>query len=304
MFGYVKPSHPELLVKEYEFYRATYCGVCRALKKYTGALSNVCHSYDSVFLALVRMLYMEESKISAQRRRCIAHPIKSRPMLQDNPALEYTARAFGILTYYKLLDDINDEKLGRRMAVGVLRPIFASARSRAGMQRISEICKEKLAQISELERAGERSVDKPAALFGELLGEIFAGGLDGSDRTVTYAVGYHLGKFIYAADAAEDYEKDRKQGSYNPFVLLYGGAELTAENKQSIKCALLLECKKLEGAVNLLPFGNLKTIENIINNIIYLGLPKRIEFLDTDSTPSESATLLKGSSQKTGKEDK
>ena len=105
MFGYVKPYHPNLLVKEYEFYKATYCGICRAMKKYTGGLSNILHSYDSVFLALVRMLFIDESKIDAKKGRCIAHPIKSRPMLLDNPALEYTARALGILTDYKLLDD-------------------------------------------------------------------------------------------------------------------------------------------------------------------------------------------------------
>ena len=45
---------------------------------------------------------------------------------------------------------------------------------------------------------------------------------------------------------------------------------------------MLLECRNIESAVNLLPFGDRATIENIINNIIYLGLVKRIEFLDTD----------------------
>ena len=30
MFGYVKPAYPELLVKEYELYRAVYCGICEA----------------------------------------------------------------------------------------------------------------------------------------------------------------------------------------------------------------------------------------------------------------------------------
>ena len=72
MFGYVKPVTAELLVKDYEFYRATYCGVCRAMKKHTGALSNVTLSYDSVLLALVRMLYVPDSDISAKMRRCIA----------------------------------------------------------------------------------------------------------------------------------------------------------------------------------------------------------------------------------------
>ena len=37
---------------------------------------------------------------------------------------------------------------------------------------------------------------------------------------------------------------------------------------------------KLENAINLIPFGKKKTVERIVRNIIYLGLTKRIEFLD------------------------
>ncbi len=283
MFGYVKPVQAELLVKEYEFYKATYCGVCRSMKKITGGLSNLLHSYDSVFLALVRMLYEDDSKIGAKKQRCIAHPLKPKPMLNRNEATDYTARAFAVLTYYKLRDDLHDEKLMRRMAVSFLRPIFASAKNKAQLYDLAKLTGEKLDAINELEAKRTASVDEPAKLFGEILGEIFASGLEGTDRAVNYNLGFHLGKFIYAADAAEDYEKDRKSGSYNPYVELYGGAELTCDNRASIKCALLLECQGIEAAVNLLPFGRNATIENIINNIIYLGLPKRIAFLDKKS---------------------
>ena len=58
--------------------------------------------------------------------------------------------------------------------------------------------------------------------------------------------------------------------------------KLTPENRKTIKCALLLECRELECAVNLLPFGKKITAENIVKNIIYLGLVKRIEFLDKE----------------------
>lgn len=280
MFGYVKPYHPELLVKEYEFYKSVYCGVCRSMKKCTGALSNVLHSYDSVFLALVRMLYVPDSEIGVKKQRCIAHPIKRKNMLKRNEATDYTAKAFGILTYYKIIDDISDEKLMKKMATNIIRPIFASAKNRANMVNIAKVCHDKLSEINKLEKERVASVDEPAKLFGELLGAVFSEGLDEDDKLITYTLGFHLGKFIYAADAAEDYEKDKARGRYNPYVEIYDGAELTYENRQTIKCALLLECKKLEGAVNLLPFGRRAIIENIINNIIYLGLPKRIEFLD------------------------
>ncbi len=282
MFGYVKPVVSELLVKDYEFYRATYCGICRSMKKYTGTFSNVTLTYDSVLLALLRMMFVSDGEISAKPKRCIAHPLKRRPMLNINSATEYTSRAFAVLAYYKMRDDIADEGVGKRMLVTPIRPILASGKRKANVPDVADVIAKKLEEITELEKNKTPSVDRPAHLFGELLGEVFANGLSERDALVLRQFGYHLGRFIYAADAAEDYEEDRRLGKYNPYVLLYGGEALTEENKQSIKCALLLECKAMEGAVNLMPFGNRYTIENIVKNIIYLGLPKRISFLDPE----------------------
>ena len=280
MFGYVKPVVADLLVREHEFYKATYCGICRSMKKHTGTLSNVTLSYDSVFLALVRMAYIPDLECRTELRRCIAHPAKRRPMLEENEATEYTARAFAILTHYKLLDDISDEKLVKHAAVSLARPITSHAVSLADLSDLEAIVADRLARITELEEAKCPSIDEPAELFGQLLGEIFSYGYDGEARLVSYECGLHLGRFIYAADAAEDYDKDVKNGSYNPYVIQYGGAPLTDENKQSIKTGLILECSRIEAAVNLMPFERKATIENIIKNVIYLGLIKRIDFLD------------------------
>ena len=49
-----------------------------------------------------------------------------------------------------------------------------------------------------------------------------------------------------------------------------------------------MECKKLESAVNLIPFDNKITIENIVKNIIYLGLVDRIKFLDEPITKGDN----------------
>lgn len=280
MFGYVKPVPAELLLKDYEFYRATYCGICRSMKAHTGALSNVSLSYDSVLLALVRMLYVGDSEIKAEMKRCIAHPLKKKCMLTENAATEYTARAFALLTYYKALDDISDEGRLKRLALLPMKPILSTGRKRADIPDVAEVVSEKLSEISEHERNKTPSVDIPADLFGELLGYIFSYGLSERDATVCREFGCALGRFIYAADAAEDYCEDKKTGKYNPYVLLYGADSLSYENKQSIKCALILECRRMEAAVNLMPFGNRASIENIVRNIIYLGLPKRISFLD------------------------
>jgi len=287
LFGYVKPVPSELLVKDYEFYKATYCGICRAMKRHTGKLSNVSLSYDSVLLALVRMLYVPDEDIGASMQRCIAHPLKKRCMLKENSALEYTARAFAILAYYKAMDDISDEGRGKRALLAPIRPILSSGARRAELPDIAEVIRGKLEEISLIEKESVASVDEPGHLFGELLGGVLSYGIDSEDKTVLKEFGLHLGRFIYAADAAEDYEEDRVRGRYNPYVLLYEGKPLTRENRQTIKCALTLECKSMEAAVNLMPFGKRYTIENIVKNIIYLGLIKRIDFLDKDDIQPE-----------------
>ncbi len=133
MFGYVKPVRGELLVREEEFYRAAYCGICRSMKKHTGNLSRVTLSYDSVFLALVRMLYIPDRDFSAEMHRCVAHPLKKRGMLKENPAIEYTARAFAILTYYKMQDDLQDEDALKKFALSAAEPFTAAAKKTGGL---------------------------------------------------------------------------------------------------------------------------------------------------------------------------
>ena len=287
MFGYVKPRESDLLVKELEFYKATYCGICRAMKHHTGAFSNITLSYDSVFLALVRMVYLDDKDFAAGKVRCIAHPIKRCKIIKENDAIEYTARVFALLAYHKIRDDKKDEGLCKRTALLPVTPIVKRGAKKANLPELSEIFADKLSTLAKIESEREGSVDLAATTFGELLGEAFAYGFSGTDRRILYQCGYHLGKFIYAADAAEDYENDKKHGKYNPFVILYEGRELTKEDKQAIKTGLILECQGLESAIDLLPFGDKISIENIIRNIIYCGLVDRISFLVKEKKQGE-----------------
>ena len=55
MFGYVRVDKGELKVREYEAYCGLYCSLCRALSKRYGVLSRLLLSYDSTFLAMVRL---------------------------------------------------------------------------------------------------------------------------------------------------------------------------------------------------------------------------------------------------------
>lgn len=278
MFGYVKPKRSEMLVKDEAFYRAVYCGICQSMKTETGILSRALLTYDSVFLALCRMVFLPDTAFDRRDIFCPMHPLKKRNALVPNEAITYTVSAFSILSYYKMQDDKKDNE--KKFATALLLPVSKSALGHTDMPSLEETVKSELAAIAALEAENSPSVDEGAEHFGQLLAEIFAYGTEGSTATLLRQTGFHLGKFIYAADAAEDYEKDKKEGKYNPFLLQYGKAPLTKENKESIKTGLLLEAEALSRALELYPFGKRHTLERILKNVVYLGLPERIRFLD------------------------
>ena len=176
MFGYVKPRHGDLLVREHDFYRAAYCGVCRAMRKKTGFLSSLSLSYDVVFLALCRMLTTDRG-VACKSCRCIAHPLKKRPCLFENEALTYAARASALLTYEKLEDDKRDGGFGKKLRARLVLPVFRRAAKKARLSFLQKETMDCLARLSAMEREQLASIDAPAEEFGDLLGLVFAEGL-------------------------------------------------------------------------------------------------------------------------------
>ena len=278
MFGYVKPRPDDLIVKEYAFYRAAYCGVCRAMRRETGFFSSLTLSYDIVFLAVCRML-LTDRHTCAKKCRCIAHPCRAKSCLTENEALTFAARVSAVLSYEKCLDDKKD-KGGHKLRALLALPSLRRASRRARLPFLARETEECLSELAVLEEQNTPSIDAPAAVFGDLLGLCFAEGLEGEEHALFYEVGYHLGMFIYAADAADDYRADKKSGSYNPYVLLYpDGKGFDDGIPDEVKTSLRLSLVKLGEAIEKLPFKGDASLENIIKNTVYLGLPDRIDLL-------------------------
>lgn len=276
MFGYIKPNIPELRVRDNELYKATYCGLCRAMGKCTGCASKFTLSYDFAFLALVRMV-LEKTRAEIKMRRCIVHPLKKRPMLEINSTLEYSAKASVILTRMKLKDNINDSHGLKRLKakiVGAVSLFFKKTDKE--LIPLEEKVRKCIENLTALEKANCDSLDEVASTFGELLGSVAAFGLDGMEQRLGYEIGFHLGKWIYVIDACDDFDDDVKSGSYNALISIYGN-ELKTENKKSIKNAIYLELSSMSRAIELVDFTKYRDVENIIKNVIYDGIVKVTE---------------------------
>ncbi len=284
MFGYVRVNKSELRVREYEFYRASYCGLCRAMGKCTGQCSRMTLSYDFAFLALLRIA-LKKDTTEFDSKRCIAHPLKKRSYMKRNPTLEYCAGAAALLNYHKVRDDLSDERGFKKLRAVALIPFMSYSRKRAIKKlKLSELdgrISAGLSKLAEIEAARPESVDEPARAFGDILGDIIAFGLSGDGERVARAFGVSVGKWIYVADALDDWAEDAKKGRYNPFILLYGKECPDDGELEGIRIALKNELCSAESAFDLIEFEN-DDVKNIVMNILYLGMPNRIDSISAE----------------------
>jgi hypothetical protein len=279
LFGYIRAHRPELKVKENEYYRAIYCGLCREMGRCTGQCSRATLSYDLTFFSLVRMV-LSGTDPKIERKRCIAHPLRKRAFVISNIELEISACTSAILTYYKVMDDLSDERGVRRARAYLILPFARAARKRAKKKHptLDSAVSSHISRLSELERESGRTPDEIASVFGELMGELMSYGYDGARKKIAHAIGLHIGKWTYFADAADDMEKDAKSGAFNPLLSLYRDTKLADAQKEELFHALILELSDAEASFDLLEYRATECeindiSEAIIKNILYFGMP-------------------------------
>ena len=266
MFGYVVVNKPELKIKDFEEYRAYYCGLCQALKGRAGVKGQMALSYDMTFLAVLLSLLYEPEEVECQRR-CVVHPL-SKHRMKRNVMIDYVADMNLLLTRYKCKDDFADEKNVVKACYGtMLQGYVKNLQSTYERQAIQ--IDTRLTELSELEKAKDYDIDKLSGCFGHLLEEIFVVKQDEWEPYLR-KIGFYIGKFVYIIDAYDDLEKDKKKGCFNPFI---NKAE-DADFDEWVKQLLLMIAAEFAREFEKLPI-----VEHvdILRNIIYSGVWTRYE---------------------------
>ena len=272
MLGYIRAYTPELRIREHEYYRAAYCGLCRALGKCCGCTSKMTLSYDMVFALLVKMA-LSGTEPEFETGRCALHPFKKRQFMKINPELAFCAKAGTLLTCGKLEDDIRDERGFKRFSARLVAHslVRAKKRAEAELSPLNSSINEGLSRLCELENAREASIDTPADVFGGVMAEIMAFGFSGGTERIAREIGRRAGRWVYIVDAVDDCERDIKKGSYNPFALMYGTAP-DKYQRDLILDALSMELSKIRNALDLVDRGERRDMFEIIENILCFGM--------------------------------
>ncbi|MBD9115663.1 MAG: hypothetical protein EGQ10_00535, partial [Clostridiales bacterium] len=116
------------------------------------------------------------------------------------------------------LDAIRDggagEKLkGRSVALALRRSYRAAAQRRPDFDRVVKTC---LDELHQLEEANTPSLDRPADAFARLLQAAAIAVSPAARQSAVAQILYHVGRWIYLADAWDDLAEDREAGNYNP----------------------------------------------------------------------------------------
>ena len=260
MFGFVMADMKELSDEAQKRYCSVYCGVCRRMRMRVSRSARLGLSYDVTFLAMLLMsLYEPEETVG--KRACGLHPIRPRPWV-DNAYVAYGADMNIALAYYNALDDLEDEgKLSARIAKNIFGKEMDEIR--ALYPEKCKVIEDNLAALRVLEKENCPNPDRTAACFGALLGELFVYREDmWADRL--RRLGDALGRFIYLADAAVDYRKDKEKGRYNPFIAANMSPDWDAW--ENILVLLMEQCT---GYFEQLPLVQDK---DILDNILYSGI--------------------------------
>lgn len=280
MLGYVTTEKQELKMREYETYRGYYCGVCKSIGRRYGQVPRLALSYDAAFLAMV-LAGLGDAPDNISMEHCIIHPVKKNAAIR-NEAIDYAADVMLILTWYKLLDDVNDEKKFSSQSLRLLmKPIYKKLYKARGP--LCNAIGDSLIEMSQMEKEKCANIDQISETFAKILERVFLEGAEHADQStkrVLGRLGYHLGKWIYLMDAWDDLEDNLKTGAYNPLIYRYDYSKgdtpeaFRERIKSTCEWHLLVCCDEMGKALDLL---DIQKNSGIIENIVYLGLLRRTE---------------------------
>ena len=270
MFGYVRPPLDALPQEEAERFRRMYCGLCHTLGRRYGTAARFILNYDFTYLAI--LLSGREEEV-AGNARCLVSPLRKHAYLEQNDALALAADESVILAYWQLRAGVADHDwlhgLKYRSLSGILEPAYRKAAE--ARPAFDASTRAQLALLEDLERQQCPSMDQAADAFAALLGSAANEVDDPVRRRVLEQLLYHLGRWVYLVDAADDMKKDTVSGNYNPVALRFGLKDgvWTPESRGEFAVTLDHSIHMMTTALELWDFG---VWTPILETTFYTGL--------------------------------
>lgn len=275
MFGYIHPERPHLFVKDEMLYKAMYCGMCKSIKRSSGSLARTALTYDMAFMsALLHNIKNQDVKV--EKRRCALHPLKRRYMALPDDTSVLLGCINTVLAYYKLLDDkLDGDKKG------VFAFLYKNGYKKAlkNHPQVAEIIARQTKRQRDLEQKNTAIIDEACEPTAVMMRELSSYVLGDCSDEHTEGLCYDVGKWVYLADALDDYDKDVKKGRFNVLFNAFNAptkSQAVAKGGDEINFifnSLFADMREHLAAVKF-HFNH-----DLTDNIILLGIPAKTRAL-------------------------
>ncbi len=278
MFGYITPIVDELKVSDLEIFKNYYCSMCHSIKKSFGNIPRLYLNYDSTFFVIL-LDGLNDNSNELINTNCIKYPLSKKSIIVNSQILCYITEFNIALTYYKILDDYNDEvNIKNRSLKKIIKPFVGKIKNK----EILTTMENNLSYLNLLEKdKSYYSIDYICHPFSSILGDIFKNAPiklsieNKNNRSLLFNLGYSLGKWIYLIDALDDFNLDIINNRFNPIFSCYKSKDISYI-KEVIEFQLVILISNCKDIVN-----KLSLIKNkeLILNVLNLALPSKNNYI-------------------------
>lgn len=295
MFGFLRAQTEELKVRDYNLVEAYYCGLCYTLGKQYGTLLKSLRNCDSNFYALLADAQLGTPP-RFRKAVCPRRPYLRVRAVDGESSIMFSAGLAVVMFASNLQDKAEDED-GLRIRTGEYLVHLALDKAKQDLEAngfsfeliLNEWQEQK--DIEERECPGmELSARPTATVLSRVLEHTAVLGQAEENREICARIGYALGELIFLADHFLDYPEDIKRGRFNALAAeaKARGEPVTGNTPtESVRSRCQEICfdrmNRIKADAWVL---KLKQHEEIIRNVLELGLPTRITHIFTCKDPN------------------
>ena len=266
MFGYLNIDKTKLEDGQRGLWQTFMCGLCVSTKQLFG---NVARMFVNNDINLFNVLFHSviHADVTVDKARCLAHPVKKRPILRPTELTDKLAVGNVILTYLNVYDDVVDGgSVKKKTALRLYKKAYRKAQQQ--WPQLDQIICAHYNNLRVLEQGNCNSLDQVAHSFASLAQDFCKLVLGESSQDLCETLCYNLGKWVYLIDALDDVEKDLKKHNYNPFVACYGAASIKglAVHKEEITFLMYAVLNRIATCFNDM---NLQKYNCILQNVLF-----------------------------------
>ena len=282
MFGYIKVDKDELKIKDYKKFQMFYCGICNMLRKRYGLFFSSFLNYEVIFLYIFLTGITPTNDLKPMKLKCPLNPLFSKQFFYSNSVLDFTAFINIFLVLLKCKDDIADQKSIYKKFLK--RYIESNSIFSADLKKYKNLvaygndCYDALLKQ---EKNYSSTIDECTEPMGNILKYIVADYIERNlkaeisqeEKRKIENLSMHLGRWVYLADAYDDYKCDIKNQEFNPILHIRG-----QEKKIKVAKEMLL----LSNYIMNVQIHNIKIYMNkdLVYNYFEYGLRKVLYKID------------------------